>query len=78
MQKLTRRELQVAELAAAGLTNMDIARRLNTAPQTVKNQMCSIYEKVGCNNRVGLARWFLFRALSRAAALSAAQYSKTS
>lgn len=64
MQKLTKSEFRVAQMAASGLRNIEIAQRLNTAPQTVKNQLRSVYDKVGCNNRVELTRWILYKALN--------------
>jgi DNA-binding NarL/FixJ family response regulator len=51
---LTRRELQVALLAAAGLTNREIAERLATSPRTVGNQLQRVFEKLGVRRRTTL------------------------
>jgi DNA-binding NarL/FixJ family response regulator len=56
-QNLTFREMEVAELVAEGLTNEEIAIKLNMSIQTVRNQTHSAFLKLGINNRVKLARW---------------------
>lgn len=43
---LSSRERQVAELVAAGYTNIGIARRMGISPQTVKNHISNIYTKL--------------------------------
>ena len=40
-----------------GESNKDIASRLGTSAHTVKNQLTTIYRKVGVSNRVLLAAW---------------------
>lgn len=52
--QLTPRELQVAQLAAGGLTNRDIASRLLISQETVKTIMKSIFQKLGTRSRVQL------------------------
>ena len=54
MQELTPREYEVAELAATGYSNKQIADRLSISEQTVKNHMHSIFRKLALNNRVEL------------------------
>lgn len=49
-RKLTYRELQVLTLAAQGFLYKEIANRLGTKEQTVKNQMASVLVKMGTNN----------------------------
>lgn len=56
---LTRRELQVAELVSMGKTNKEIARVFFTVEYTVRNQIASIFRKVGVENRTQLALWYL-------------------
>lgn len=48
---LTVSELRVAELAAQGLTNSQIARRLYLAPKTVETHLSRIYRKLGIDGR---------------------------
>lgn len=52
--ELTRREVEVANLIARGLTNRDIARQLQLQEHTVKNYVFNIFDKVGVTNRVEL------------------------
>jgi DNA-binding NarL/FixJ family response regulator len=48
---LTRRELDVLRLIAAGRSNKEIADALGTAEATVKNQASSIFGKLGVRDR---------------------------
>ncbi|MFZ0711765.1 MAG: LuxR C-terminal-related transcriptional regulator [Terrimicrobiaceae bacterium] len=48
---LTRRERECAELAAQGLQNRDIAKKLGKSEITVRNQLSSIYRKLGIDTR---------------------------
>ncbi len=48
---LTRRELEVLRLIAAGYSNREIAEVLGTAEGTVKNQTSSIFSKLGVRDR---------------------------
>ena len=41
-------------LIAEGYSNNEIAKKLFIAPQTVNNQVSSIYSKLGINNRLGI------------------------
>jgi ATP/maltotriose-dependent transcriptional regulator MalT len=50
-EPLTRREIEVLELIAAGLANRDIAQKLVVALPTVKKHLRNIYEKLDVNNR---------------------------
>lgn len=56
--QLTKRQLQVAELVASGLTNQAIARRLGVAPWTVVNHVRQVLRKLEFTSRVQVARWF--------------------
>jgi DNA-binding CsgD family transcriptional regulator len=51
IEPLTRRELEVLHLLAAGLTNQQIADRLVVAIGTVKYHTAQIYGKLGVHNR---------------------------
>ena len=54
-QRLTRRELQVLQLVAVGLRNMEITARLKITEGTVKSHLHNIYEKLGTRDRLQLA-----------------------
>jgi DNA-binding CsgD family transcriptional regulator len=54
---LSERELQVLELVAAGLTNQEIAEKLDISKRTVDNHISNILTKTGTDNRVALLRW---------------------
>jgi DNA-binding NarL/FixJ family response regulator len=52
---LTRREVEVARLAAEGLSNKQIADRLVLSARTVETHLQRAYVKLGVNDRAGLA-----------------------
>jgi len=54
MSLLTKRELQVVECVAEGLSNHEIAKRLQLSKHTVKNYLFHIFDKLGVSNRVEL------------------------
>lgn len=56
---LSDRELQIVELVAAGLTNQDIAEKLEISKRTVDNHISNILTKTETGNRVALVRWAL-------------------
>jgi DNA-binding CsgD family transcriptional regulator len=56
---LSDRELQIVELVAAGLTNQEIAERLDISKRTVDNHISNILTKTATGNRVALVRWAL-------------------
>lgn len=57
---LTPRQLQVALLVAEGLTNRQIADRLDIAEWTVVNHVRSVMRKLGCGSRIHIA-WAIGR-----------------
>lgn len=57
---LSRRELEVLQLVAEGLSNREIAERLVLSERTVINHVSHIFEKTGVENRAG-ATAFAFR-----------------
>ena len=52
---LTRREQEITQLIAAGLTNRQIAERLFIALRTVDTHVVHILAKLGCSNRAQVA-----------------------
>jgi pimeloyl-ACP methyl ester carboxylesterase len=55
--RLTGRELEVAGLVAAGLTNQAIARRLAVAPRTAEAHVENIRRKLDVHSRAQIAAW---------------------
>ncbi|MEV6365183.1 helix-turn-helix transcriptional regulator [Nocardia asteroides] len=53
---LTRREREVAELAAQGQTNKDIATHLYLSPRTVEDHLGRVLRKLSLTSRAGIAR----------------------
>jgi len=50
-EPLTKREREIANLAAQGLSSTDIAERLFLSPRTVNNHLQSVYTKLGIRGR---------------------------
>jgi two-component system, NarL family, nitrate/nitrite response regulator NarL len=55
--ELTRREVEVLQLLAAGLSNKEIGRMLSIQVPTVKNHVRSIFAKLRIRNRSQAAAW---------------------
>ena len=55
---LTRREREIMTLLKDGLPNKIIASRLDVSEVTVKSHLCSIFRKMGVQNRVQAIRCF--------------------
>ncbi len=55
VKRLTPKELQIVTLVSEGSKNREIATRLGTKEQVVKNYLRSIYDKVGVSDRLELA-----------------------
>jgi DNA-binding NarL/FixJ family response regulator len=54
--ELTPTEQRVAELAASGMTNRDVAAALFISPKTVEVNLSRVYRKLGINSRAELGR----------------------
>jgi non-specific serine/threonine protein kinase len=55
--ELTRRELEVAELVARGLSNKEIAQTLVLSPRTAEGHVARLLDKLGFESRAGVAAW---------------------
>jgi DNA-binding NarL/FixJ family response regulator len=51
-ESLTPTERKVADLVAAGLSNPDVAQRLNLSRRTVESHVSRILAKLGANSRI--------------------------
>jgi DNA-binding NarL/FixJ family response regulator len=56
---LSKREEQVCQFVAAGLSNREIARKLGLSEHTVKNHLFKIFDKLGISTRVELVLYSL-------------------
>jgi DNA-binding NarL/FixJ family response regulator len=65
VSRLTQREQRIAELAAEGRNNRDIADKLSVSEKTVKNHLTSIFQKLGCRSRSQLTALLLRQAAPR-------------
>jgi DNA-binding NarL/FixJ family response regulator len=54
---LTAREMKVAQLIGQGLSNREIAERLDCAANTVKTHRANLMRKIGVRNLVELTTW---------------------
>ena len=51
---LTSREHTIAQLVSKGSTHKEVAQILGRSPATIRNQIQSIYDKLGVGNIAGL------------------------
>jgi DNA-binding NarL/FixJ family response regulator len=67
--RLTPKEMRIVALIVQGCKNREIATRLKTTEQVIKNYLRSIYDKTGVSDRLKLALFTIHhRVLARAAA----------
>ncbi len=67
--RLTPKEMRIVALIAQGCKNREIAIRLKTTEQVIKNYLRSIYDKTGVSDRLELALFTIHhRVLAKAAA----------
>jgi two-component system nitrate/nitrite response regulator NarL len=57
--RLSRREADVVRLAVEGLSNREIAQRLELSEHTVKNYIFRVFDKLGVSSRVELVHYAL-------------------
>ncbi len=55
--RMTKRERQVIDLVADGLTNKEIAQKLNLSTYTIKSHIHNILEKLAIHTRVQIAKY---------------------
>ncbi len=60
---LTQREKNVIACLMQGLPNKEISRRLSMAEQTVKNHLCTIFDKIGVSDRLELVLYAIHHKL---------------
>jgi DNA-binding NarL/FixJ family response regulator len=57
LSELTRRELEILQLAAEGHSTAELARMLWVTEQTVKFHLSNVYRKLEVSNRTEASRW---------------------
>jgi DNA-binding NarL/FixJ family response regulator len=55
--RMTQREHEVIELIGAGMSNKEIAKRLNIATDTVKSHVRNVMEKLALHTRLQIAAY---------------------
>lgn len=58
---LTPRQKEIAQLLAAGYTNIEIARALVLSERTVQTHVCNILRGTGMRSRVEIVAWAVVR-----------------
>lgn len=58
-KKISEREIQIASLVSEGLSNKEIAQRLECSENTIKTHKANIMRKIGAKNSVEISRWYL-------------------
>jgi RNA polymerase sigma factor (sigma-70 family) len=61
VESLSRREKQIVDALLAGCTNKEIAQQLGVSDQTIKNQLTTLYRKMGVSSRLELVLWAMER-----------------
>ncbi len=62
---LTARELEVARMAAQGMTNAEIGKGLGISPRTVNSHLTKIYDRLDVHSRAALAVFLIERKLMK-------------
>jgi DNA-binding NarL/FixJ family response regulator len=66
LTSLTRREVEVLQMAIAGMEVEEIGRRLLLSPHTIRNHLKTVYRKLGVRNRTEAAVHAMRRGLVKA------------
>ncbi|MBW1612435.1 MAG: helix-turn-helix transcriptional regulator [Deltaproteobacteria bacterium] len=61
VSKLSKREYEIAELVAWGLTKKEVANRLNISFHTVSQHVRHMYEKLQIRKETDLTRWYFIQ-----------------
>jgi DNA-binding NarL/FixJ family response regulator len=69
--RLTPKEMKIVALLVQGCKNKEIALRLGSTEQVIKNYLCSIYDKTGVSDRLELALFTMHNRILAAAAAEA-------
>jgi DNA-binding NarL/FixJ family response regulator len=69
--RLTPKEMKIVALLVQGCKNKEIALRLGTTEQVIKNYLCSIYDKTGVSDRLELTLFTMHNRILAAAAADA-------
>lgn len=59
LHSLTKRELEILQLVAEGLSNEEIGQRIYISKKTVKTHLTNIFDKLQVNNRFKAALWIM-------------------
>ena len=59
LQALTKREIEILQLVAEGLSNEEIGKRIFISKKTVKTHLTNIFDKLQVNNRFKAALWVM-------------------
>src|SRR5450631_330752 len=73
-ERLTPKELKITALIVQGCKNKEIAMRLGTTEQVIKNYLRSIYDKTGVSDRLELALFTIHHRVLADAAAKAVEY----
>ncbi len=65
MMPITRRELEILQLVADGLSNKEIGKKLFITEGTVKNHVHNALEKLHVENRIQAAAYIVREGLGR-------------
>ena len=66
--RLTRRQSELLDLVAAGLTNRQVARRLGLSEGTVRRHLENIFTRLGVSSRTAAVTWHIHRSPTELAA----------
>jgi DNA-binding NarL/FixJ family response regulator len=69
--RLTPKEMKIVALIVQGCKNKEIAQRLGTTEQVIKNYLRSVYDKTGVSDRLELALFTIHHRILAAAAAEA-------